>query len=66
MVRSEAAEGFRVLRRQEISASLLGINANVSLFGLKKGVGFYAGKNTNCGARTIIISIVAGSIASMK
>jgi hypothetical protein len=66
VVGGEAAEGFRVLRRQEMSASLLSINANVSLFGLKKGVGFYAGENTNCGARTIIFSIVAGSIASTK
>lgn len=40
VVGGEAAEGFRVLRRQEMSASVPSINANVSLFGLKKGVGF--------------------------
>lgn len=66
MVGGEAAEGFRVLCRQEMSASVPSINANVSLFGLKKGVGFYARENTNCGPRTIMISIVAGSIASRK
>ena len=40
VVGGEAAEGFRVLRRQEVSASVPSINAKVSLFGLKKGVDF--------------------------
>ena len=66
VVGGEAAEGFRVLRRQEMSASVPSINANVSLFGLKKGVGFYARENTNCRPHTIMISVVAGSITSRK